>query len=115
MDLGKPFGGIDMDEVGRDVSFVIEDQDDFGRMITQFKNLPDGAAARMHQLLVGPARSLNEGAQTVTGVAGNLDLLSGSLREISEILGAVGDAVNGLGEKLASSGHSVAGMLEHPV
>jgi hypothetical protein len=50
MDLGKLFGGIDMDEVGRAVSFVIENQDDFGRMITQFKNLPDGAAALMHQL-----------------------------------------------------------------
>mgnify|MGYP001799099774 CR=1 FL=1 len=39
-----------MDEVGRAVPFVIENQDDFGRMITQFKHLPDGAAYELGAL-----------------------------------------------------------------
>lgn len=68
-----------------------------------------------NKLLEGPARSLSEGAQTVTGVAGNLDLLSGSLREIADILGKVGDALNGLGDKLSTSGHSVAGLMSQPL
>ncbi|MBV9313308.1 MAG: hypothetical protein JO100_06065 [Pseudonocardia sp.] len=212
MDLGKILGGsLNMDEVGRAVNFVIANQDDFGRLVEQFKNLPDGAAALLHQLpdllhtvgtglaeageqaahaaraligedggggarsalsggadimvstkeqlgsaaamlsgvaaqlesidipsiapkftsiagmnvisgldfgsnklLEGPARSLSEGAATVTGVAGNLDRLSSSLREISDILGSVGQALNGLGDKLASSGNSVTGMLNRP-
>jgi len=39
---------------------------------------------------------LTEGAETVNGVAGNLGLLTGSMRELSDILGSVGEALSGL-------------------
>jgi len=190
MDFGKLLGGVDMDEVGKAVTFVMENQDDFGRIIEQFKNMPDGITGLLHQLpellhtvgnglaeageqaahaglsligpdggggargalsngagimastkeelgkaagllagvadelneidilgnklLAGPARSLSEGAQTVTGVAGNLDLISGSMREIADILKSVGEALNGLGTKLSDSGNHVAGLMNRP-
>jgi hypothetical protein len=50
MGFGKLLGGLDMDEVGRAVNFVIENQDDFGRIIEQFKNMPDGITGLLHQL-----------------------------------------------------------------
>lgn len=190
MDFGNLLGGIDMDEVGRAVNFVIQNQDDFGRIIEQFRNMPDGITEFLQQvpdmlqtvghglaeageqaahaalsligpdggggargaltgganimvntkdelgkaagllagvanelneidilgnkLLAGPARSLNEGAQTVTGVAGNLDQLSGAMREISDILQNVGEALHGLGTKLSDSGNHVAGLMGPP-
>ena len=50
MDFGKLLGGLDMDEVGKAVTFVMENQDDFGRIIEQFKNMPDGVTGFLHQL-----------------------------------------------------------------
>jgi methyl-accepting chemotaxis protein len=190
MDFGKLLGNIDMDEVGRAVTFVTENQDDFGRIIQQFRDMPDGIGGFLQQipemlqtvghglaeageqaanaalsligpdggggargalsgganimvntkeelgkaagllagvanelneidilgnkLLAGPAQSLSEGAQTVTGVAGNLDQLSGAMREISDILQNVGEALHGLGTKLSDSGNHVAGLMSPP-
>ncbi|HTK61381.1 MAG TPA: hypothetical protein VL595_03360 [Pseudonocardia sp.] len=50
MDFGKLLGGLDMDEVGKAVTFVMENQDDFARIIEQFKNMPDGVTGFLHQL-----------------------------------------------------------------
>ena len=208
MDLGRLFSNLDMDAVAGAASFVMENRDDFAKVLDLVKDLPDGVAGFLRQLpeflealggglaqageqaakaanalvgddggggarralsggadvmtstrdqlgkaagmlaavstqlgdidipdmvptytkiagfdvisgidvtrnrlLGGPAQSLNEGAQTVTAVAGNLDTLSASLRELSDILGSVGEALDGLGERLASSGQTVRTLM----
>jgi hypothetical protein len=74
-------------------------------------NVISGVDVASHKLLEGPAKTLTEGADTVNGVAGNLGLLTGSMRELSDILGSVGAALAGLGEKLSGSGASVRTLL----
>jgi len=190
VDLGRLFSNLDMDAVAGAASFVMENRDDFAKVLDLVKDLPDGVAGFLRQLpeflealggglaqageqaakaanalvgddggggarralsggaavstqlgdidipdmvptytkiagfdvisgidvtrnrlLGGPAQSLNEGAQTVTAVAGNLDTLSASLRELSDILGSVGEALDGLGERLASSGQTVRTLM----
>jgi len=211
VDLGDLLGGLDLDDAKKAIGFVLDNQDDFGRLVQLLKDLPDGVVGLLgqlpklldtvgeglaeagkqaanaahalvgdsgdggarraltggadvmgsakeqlakaagllsglagelndigvpsvepkytkvaginlisgldigtHKLLEGPARTMTESADTVNGVADNLGLLTGSMRELSDILGAVGEALSGLGQKLSESGGSVRTLLGNP-
>jgi hypothetical protein len=70
-----------------------------------------GVDVSMYRVLEGPAKKLSDGADTVTAIVGDLDALSVTLRELSDILGVVGDAMSGLGQRLSSSGGAVRTLV----
>ncbi len=73
-------------------------------------NVISGVDIGSEKLLDGPARTITESPSTITGIAGNLELLSASMREVSDILGTVGAALAGLGERLSGTGKSVSSL-----
>lgn len=50
MDLGRLFGDLDMDDVGRAASFLMENRDDLARVLDLVKDLPDGVAGFLRRL-----------------------------------------------------------------
>ncbi|GAA0572851.1 hypothetical protein HPO96_17755 [Kribbella sandramycini] len=183
MGIEDLLGGRDLGDVKKAVGFVMENSDDFQKVLELVRGLPDGAvgfigklpellgtigaglaeageqAAKAAGALVGDdgeggarkaltgsaktmssakdrlqdaagmlaglageldkipgigdaaARRLNDGSGQIGGVATEIESLAGNLADLSGILGTVGDALKGLGEKLTESGGSVKTLM----
>ncbi|WP_432885503.1 hypothetical protein ACQPYH_01585 [Kribbella sp. CA-245084] len=183
MGIEDLLGGRDLGDVKKAVGFVMENSDDFQKVLELVRGLPDGAVGFIGQLpellktigtglaeageqaakaagaLVGDdgeggarkaltgsagtmnsakdrlkdasgmlaglageldkipgigdaaAKKLTDGSGQIGAVATEVESLAGNMKDLSDILGTVGDALKGLGTKLTESGGSVKTLL----
>ncbi|TCC45494.1 hypothetical protein E0H73_44750 [Kribbella pittospori] len=133
MGIEDLLGGRDLGDVKKAVGFVMENSDDFEKVLNLVRGLPDDAVGFLGKLpellktigsgLAGEldkipgigdaaAKTLNDGSGQIGGVATEIESLAGNLQDLSGILATVGDALKGLGSKLSESGGSVKTLLD---
>ncbi|WP_328525133.1 hypothetical protein [Kribbella sp. NBC_00359] len=93
MGIEDLLGGRDLGDVRKAVGFVMDNSDDFQKVLPLVRGLPDGAVG-----LLGKLPDL-------------LATIGSGLADAGE-LATVGDALKGLGTKLSESGGSVKTLLD---
>ncbi|TCM49394.1 hypothetical protein [Kribbella sp. VKM Ac-2568] len=117
MDIGDLLGGRDLSDVKKAVGFVMENSDDFERILKLVRGVPDdalGYIGRLPELMNSARDKLKDAAGMLAGLAGELDKIPGigdaAAKRLNDGSGMIGDVASEI-ESLAGNLRDLSGIL----